>query len=373
MEALYVDLVGLYTGSSTNFMALTMIDSAFSISNSWSYRQSILVTKNTVKREQSKKNPQDSNKDNKDEKRFCVDFRQLNKITKPIAYPLPLIDDILALLGKSKYFTSLDLISGYWQIPIKPEDREKTAFASGFRGLFHFNVMPFGASGAGSIFQELANKVLKGCEGFAVAYLDDILIFSPDLQSHLSHVDTVLQSLSKHNLKLKLSKCQFLQRETRYLGFIIDQNGIKPDPLKVEAIRQFPRPKCVRDVRSILGAAGFYRRFCPSYSELVEPLINLTRKNVPFTWSKLCEDSFKQLKDSFSQIPYLSYPDPNKPYILYTDASDKCIGACLTQKCESNETGDYVGEKPIFFLSHRLSPTQCKYSTIEKRMLQHIL
>jgi len=233
----------------------------------------------------------------------------------------------------------LDLISGYWQIPVNEKDREKTAFASGFRGLFEFNVMPFGISQGGAIFQELANKVLKNCQNFAVAYQDDILIFSPDLKSHLSHINTVLERLGSHNLKLKLSKYHFLRQNTKNLGFVIDENGIRPDPMKVEAIRQFPRPQCVRDVRSILGAAGFYRRFCPSYSEMVEPLINLTRKNVSFVWSKQCEDSFRQLKDSLAQIPYLSYLNSCKLYILYTDASDKCVCDCLTQKCENNETG----------------------------------
>lgn len=200
-------------------------------------------------------------------KRFCVDFRQLNKITKHNAYPLPVIDDILANLGKSKYFTSLDMLSGYWQIPLKEEDREKTAFTTGFRGLYHFLCTPFGLKNAPGVFQNLAHRVLQGLEKFAVAYLDDILIFSETLEEHISHVNIVLERFHNHNLKLKLSKCQFLKEQTSYLGFIIDGNGIRPDPAKVEAIRNLPRPQCIKDVRSVLGASGFYRRFCPSYSD----------------------------------------------------------------------------------------------------------
>ncbi len=199
-------------------------------------------------------------------KRFCVDFRKLNQVTKKNSYPLPLIDDVLTLLGKSKYFTSLDLKSGYWQVQMNEADKEKTAFAC-HRGLFEFNVMPFGLANAPAVFQELMASVLQGLSDFSIAYLDDILIFSETLDDHLRHLDSIFGRLREHDLRLKLKKCSFLQTETSYLGFIIDENGIMPDPKKVEAIRSLPAPTCVKEVRSFIGMSSYYRRFIPNFSE----------------------------------------------------------------------------------------------------------
>ena len=300
-------------------------------------------------------------------KRFCVDFRKLNQITKPNSYPLPLIDDILALLGKAKYFTSLDLKSGYWQVLMDEKDKEKTAFAC-HRGLFEFNVMPFGLTSAPAVFQELMSIVLHGLSHFATAYLDDILIYSETLEDHMHHLQEVFDRLREHGLKLKLKKCSFLKLETNYLGFLINDRGIKPDPLKVEAIKSLPAPTCVREVRSFIGMTSYYRRFIPNFSEIAEPVIALTRKHARFKWSEECQKAFEYLKASLTVVPLLSYPDPNKPYTLYTDASNSCIGACLTQQCDDEDgiLPNVKNEKPIYYLSHKLSRTQCKWSTIEK-------
>ena len=291
-------------------------------------------------------------------KRMCVDFRSLNKILKPISFPLPLIDDILTLLGSAKYFSTLDQKSGYWQVLLESSSKEKTAFTC-HRGLFQFNVMPFGISTAPALFQELANIVLQGCESYATAYLDDIIIFSKTADEHCEHIQDVFNRLRNHGLKLKLKKCKFFQQETDYLGFVINREGVKPDPKKVEAIRNMPAPTTVRQVRGFMGIGSYYRRFLPNFSKIAEPLIYLTRKHARFKWTKECQKAFDFLKDSLTVVPLLSYPDPNKPYKLYTDASDTCIGACLTQ------TDDEV-EKPIYFLSHKLSQSQVKWSTIEK-------
>ena len=296
-------------------------------------------------------------------KRFCVDFRQLNKITKPISYPLPVIDDILARLGKAKYFTTLDLKSGYWQVLMDERDREKTAFAC-HRGLFEFLVMPFGLSGAPPVFMELMNIVLEGLEDFAIPYLDDIIIFSASPDEHLSHLRAVFNKIREHGLKMKLKKCNFFQTETKYLGFTINGEGIQPDPEKVEAIREMAAPSNVREVRGFIGTCSYYRRFIPNFSEIAQPLIELTKKFARFKWTVQCQKAFDYLKDSLTVVPLLVYPDTQKPYVLYTDASDTCIGAVLTQKGEDGE-GKEV-EKPIYFLSHKLSDTQCRWSTIEK-------
>lgn len=160
-------------------------------------------------------------------------------------------------------------------------------------------------------------------------------------------------------MKLKLKKCSFLQTETTYLGFVIDEDGIKPDQNKVEAIRALPVPTCVKEVRSFVGMRSYYRRFIPNFSKIAEPIIDLTKKYAHFKWTDVHQKAFDFIKESLTSVPLLAYPDPNVPYILYTDASDTCIGSCLTQTCEGEE-------KPIYYLSHKLSRSQCKWSTVEK-------
>ena len=220
-------------------------------------------------------------------------------------------------------------------------DKEKTAFAC-HRGLFEFNVMPFGLSNAPGVFQELMAVVLSDSGHFALAYLDDILLFSRTLDEHLTHIQLVFDRLKQHGLKLKLSKCQFLRTESNYLGFVINKEGIQPEPQKVEVIRGLPEPRSVREVRSFIGMVGYYRRFVPNMSEIAEPLIALTRKHAHFKWTEKCQVAFDFIKESLTTIPLLTYPDPNLPYTLYTDASDHCVGACLTQVSEIDGA-----EKPL--------------------------
>lgn len=292
-------------------------------------------------------------------KRFCVDFRQLNKVTKFNSYPLPLIDDILALLGGSKYFTTLDLKSGYWQVLVQEKDKEKTAFTC-HRGLFEFNVMPYGLRTVPQVFQELMGIVLEGLENFSMAYLDDVLIHSATLESQFEHIQKVYDILKEHGLKLKLKKCSFLKETTSYLGFTISTDGVSPDPSNVSSIRSLPAPSSVKEVRSFLGMCSYYRRFIPQFLEIAIPLIHLTKKYAKFKWTDESQKTFDHLKQNLTCVPLLGYPDTGKPYVLYTDASDKAIGACLVQELEHN---DQIGpgvknEKPIYFLSHK--------STVEK-------
>ena len=299
--------------------------------------------------------------------RPCIDYRKLNDITRKNSYPLPSIDFIIGNLGKAKYFTTLDLKSGFWQVQMDEKSKPKTAFAC-HKGLFQFNVMPFGLCNAPAVFQELMSVVLQGCEEFATAYIDDILIWSPDAESHRKHIQIVMNRIRQHNLRLKLKKCSFFKSETAYLGFTISDKGVQPDPKKVKVIQALSSPRTVREIRSFIGMAGYYRRFIPKFSHVAEPLIALTKKNARFRWSKECEQSFEILKGHLATLPLLAYPDPNKPYILYTDASDSCIGACLTQP--SDDKTEFLpncpNEKPLFFLSHKLSDTQSRWSVIEK-------
>ena len=296
--------------------------------------------------------------------RFCVDYRDLNKITRRNAHPLPLIEHILATLRNAKYFSKLDLKSGFHQVELDEDSKQKTAFAC-HNGLFQWNVMPFGLANAPGIFQELMSIVLQGLECYSLAYLDDVLIFSSSKEEHLAHLQKVFDRLRSHNLKLKPSKCEFFNEETQYLGFRISNKGIQPDPEKVRAIEAVQPPKTVREVRGFLGMCSYYRRFIPEFSSIAESLTNLTRKGVKFVWDDRCQNAFVKLKQGLAKEVILAYPDPSKPYKLYTDASDLAIGASLTQEVYDPELRRTI-EKPIHFISHKLSDTQTRWATIEK-------
>ena len=200
--------------------------------------------------------------------RFCVDYRGLNAVTKADTFPLPRIDDLLDQLGKSRYFSTLDLSSGFWQIKIHPDSREKTAFSTP-QGLYEFRVMPFGLTNAPGVFQRLMQLVLMGLNpdcgpSFVSAYIDDILIFSTTLEEHLEHIRLVLQRLCEVGLKLKPSKCHFVRKQVEYLGHILTPDGLKPNPTLVQAVREFPVPTSVTELRRFLGLASYYRRFSRS-------------------------------------------------------------------------------------------------------------
>ena len=180
------------------------------------------------------------------------------------------------------------------------KDKEKTAFDC-HKGLFEFNVMTFGLSNAPVVFQELMSVVLQGCNDFATAYLDDIMVFSSTLEENLEHLSIIFGKLRQPNFKLKLKKCSFLQLETNYLGFVISEEGIKPDEKKIEAIKSLPVPTCVREVRSFIGMCSFYRRFIPNFSQITGPVIALTRKYAHFKWSDTHQSAFEYLKDILNQ------------------------------------------------------------------------
>ena len=292
-------------------------------------------------------------------KRFCVDYRALNKVAVQNSHPLPRIDDILASLNGAKYFTCLDLRSGYWQIPMDPASREKTAFTC-FLGLFSWSVMPFGYHGAPALFSELMNKVLQGIQHkFTISYLDDLLIYSKTWDEHMEHIQVVFDRLREAGLKLKMSKCDFLKQEVNYLGHVVSASGVKPDPEKIRAIKELAPPKNVKETRSLLGLCGWYRRFIDGYAKITRPLTELTKKNRPFIWTEECQKAFEKLQCALTEAPILAFPDVNKPYKLYTDASNGAIGAALVQESA-------LGERVIQYLSHQLNETQQRWPIIEK-------
>ena len=240
--------------------------------------------------------------------RFCVDYRRVNSLTRKDAHPLPRIDDTLDALSGAKWFSTLDLASGYWQVEVEPSDREKTAFATSF-GLHQFRVMPFGLCNAPSTFQRLMELALTGLHwSICLVYLDDIIIYSRTVSEHLQHLQEVLQRLRAAGLKLKPSKCYLLQKSVHYLGHIISECGIKTDPQKTRCIEEWPIPTCVGELRQFLGLATYYRKFVKNFAQVAAPLHRLTERNKVWTWAKECNMAFITLKEKLTSAPILAFP-----------------------------------------------------------------
>ena len=294
--------------------------------------------------------------------RIVVDFRKLNDVTVGDAFPLPNITEILDQLGKARYFSTLDLASGFQQIPLREEDKEKTAF-SNHLGHFHYNTMPFGLKGAPSTFQRLMNTVLTGLQGIkCFVYLDDIVVHGDSLSTHNYKLKEILERLREHNLKLHPDKCEFLRREVTYLGHIITEDGVKPDPKKVEKVQDFPKPKTTKELKGFLGLAGYYRRFIPQFSSIASPLHALLKKNVPYEWGAKQQEAFERLKEILTTEPILQFPDFSQKFILTTDASNEALGCVLSQ-------GQIGKDLPIAYASRTLNKAEKSYSTIEKELL----
>jgi len=294
--------------------------------------------------------------------RVVVDFRKLNNLTKGDAFPLPRIDDILDQLGHSRYFSTLDLASGYHQVCVSKKDREKTAFST-MQGHFEFSRMPFGLKGAPATFQRLMNIVLSGLQGLkCFVYLDDIVIYGKNLEDHNNKLQAVFHRLREHNLKLQPEKCHFLKKEVVYLGHKCSSKGALPDPEKTKCVQTFPRPRTIRQVQSFLGLTNYYRKFIPNFSNIAEPINKILRKDAKFKWTEECEKAFNKLKEALITPPLLIYPDFSKPFKLTTDASGEAIGAVLSQ-------GELGNDNPIAYASRSLNKAERKYSTIERELL----
>lgn len=292
--------------------------------------------------------------------RIVIDYRKLNEITIGDAYPIPNINEILDQLGHSKYFTTLDLASSFHQVSVK--DSDKTAFSVP-SGHYEYCRMPFGLRNAPSTFQRLMNIVLTGLQGLhCYTYMDDIIIHSSQLDQHVESLELVFKRLREHNLKLQPDKSEFLRREVQYLGHIISDAGVKPDPSKIACVSKFPVPKSPKDIKSFLGLVGYYRRFIENFSHISKPLTSLLKKDVLFTWTPEQQKAFDLLKTKITTAPILQFPDFSKPFVLTTDASNYAISAILSQ-------GEVGKDLPISFASRTLNKAEGNYSTTEKECL----
>ena len=295
--------------------------------------------------------------------RLCVDYRGLNDITVKNRYPLPLIQETLDWVGKAKIYTKLDLRGAYNLLRIKSGEEWKTAFGTRYVH-FEFSVMPFGLTNASATFQNFMNNLLREhLDDFCSVYLDDILIFSEDLETHRRHVRKILNILKENNVFCKPEKCKFEVEEVEYLGFVISPAGISMDKGKLTAVSDWPIPRKLRDVQSFLGFPNFYRRFIYEYSKLVAPLTRLTGKDIPFSWDVAQQEAFAKLKFSFTTAPILAHYDFARPSLVETDASDFVCAAILSQADDAGVI------HPVAYFSKKMTPAQCNYPIYDKELL----
>lgn len=305
--------------------------------------------------------------------RFCVDYRKLNNVTRKDAFPLPRIEDSLTSLTQAMWYSTLDLASGYWQVRVDAQDREKTAFTTPF-GLFEWDRMPFGLCNGPATFQRLMQRCLGGqLSESALVYLDDVILYSVDFAAHLHHLEEVFRALERYGLKLRPEKCHLFRTEVKFLGHRVSAEGVSPDPDKVSAVQEWTPPKTVRQVRSFLGFVGYYRRFIKDFSKIAKPLNELLqgtsrprgRGSPPIQWSSECEAAFQQLKQELVQAPILAYADFTQPFVVYTDASNRGLGAVLAQ-CQGGV------ERVIAYASRSLHPAEkndSNYSSFKLELL----
>ena len=294
--------------------------------------------------------------------RFCVDYRRLNDTTVKDAYPLPRIDDTLDMLAGKQWFSTLDLASGYCQISLSQEARIKTAFAT-HSGLFQFKVMPFGLCNAPATFERLMDRVLQGLRwSRCLVYLDDIISFGSTFGDALDNLTLIFEKLRSYGLQLKSTKCHLFQTSVPFLGHIVGRRGLECDPVKIEGIKSWPVPDCLKSVRQFLGFVGYYRRFIPNFADIVTPLVALTGKDVPFVWEPVCSTGFYTLRESLNHALILAFPTETGQYILDTDASNFSLGGVLSQIQDDVQC-------VVAYCSRALQPSQLRYCTTKREML----
>ncbi|CAG9122295.1 unnamed protein product [Plutella xylostella] len=296
--------------------------------------------------------------------RLCVDYRLLNSVTVKERYPMPVIEDELARLSGQAYFITLDLASGYYQVPIAEESKPLTSFVTP-DGQYEFNRMPFGLANAPAVFQRLMNKVL-GSSRFteATAYIDDVLIYGKSVEECLERLENVLKLIERANLTLNLAKCDFLQSQINYLGYEISVAGVRPGDKKIESVVNFPRPTNPHSVRQFLGLVGYFRKFIRNFAALSFPLNKLLKKDVDWSWTDEQEISFMTLKDQLVGRPILAIYDPEAETELHTDASKVGVGGILMQRRNGDDTF-----RPVAYYSRQTSPEEKNFHAYELETL----
>ncbi len=301
--------------------------------------------------------------------RLCVDFRKLNSITIRPQYPMPNTQEMFDTLQGNRFFSTLDLSSGYYHVSMDETDAAKTGFSSR-SGHYHFVRMPFGLSGAPATFQRSMNVLLRGLTwNKCLVYMDDVLVFGRTLEEHNKRLVDVFERFKEAEVKLSVAKCQFLQKEVKYLGHVLSYEGIKTDPDKIKCIKEYERPLISSDLKSFLGLTGYYRRFIHSYADLVRPLESLLnrleckrKEKCLLEWDEKSLGAFERLKYALISAPVLTYPDKNGSFILDTDASHDCIGAVLSQIQDGEE-------RVIAYGSRALTKCERAYCVTRKELL----
>ena len=302
--------------------------------------------------------------------RMCIDYRMLNSKTIKNAYPLPRIQDCIDRLGKARHLSSIDLLSGYWQLRVAEDDIPKTAFNTRY-GKYEFLVMPFGLTNAPATFQTLMNSILRPyIDKFVLVYLDDILVYSNSQEEHLEHLRLVFEALQQHSLYARPDKCVFDQPRVEFCGHLVGQGIVEVLDSKVKAIKEWPQPRNVQEVRQFYGLVNYYRRFIRHFSIIAAPLSDLfrshegnMRKKRPIAWSMLHQAAFERLKNAMTTVPVLIQPDPTRPYTIETDSSDFGNGMALYQE------GDDGKLHPVAFDGRKLQGAEIRYPTHEKELL----
>ena len=293
--------------------------------------------------------------------RLCCDFRLVNEGTYSDGYPMPRADDLLRTISRSNFISTLDCSQGYWQVQMNPDDIQKTAFVT-HKGQYEWLVMPFGLKCAGNTFQRMSDDILKDHSSYARSYIDDTAVHSDSWEDHLLHLDRVLTAFEKEGLTLKLSKCAFGKNKIKYIGHIIGSGEIKPIESKIQAIIALPEPTSKKLLKSYLGMTSYYRNFIPDFANIARPLTEMTKLRCTnqFKFNIEQRAAFEKLREMLGSSKVLVPPRFDRPFIIQTDASDYAVGACLAQLDDKNI------EHPILFVSSKLSPTQCRWSVIEK-------
>jgi len=300
------------------------------------------------------------------EYRFCFDGRSLNEVTEPDPYPMPDINRILCMLRGAKYISSIDLRKAFWQVPLDPESRPKTAFSIIGKGLFQFRVMPFGLCNAAQTQQRLVDSIFgPKYEPHLFSYIDDLLLLSSTFEEHLSLLEEVKSKLQDANLTINLDKCEFFKSSLKFLGFIVGSNSLRTDPEKVSCMINYPRPRTATEVKRFVGLCSWYRRFIKDFASLMSPINDLIKgrkKSQSITWNDQAEEAFIKVKQLLVSAPILSQPDFTKKFVIQCDASNTGLGGVLTQEIDGEE-------RVIAYASRGLSKSERNYSTTELECL----